>query len=67
MEKDGVVRDGLVKPKVAAGRLGIAVAHLYAMARAGEIESVKFAKAVRFDPGVIEQYIEAHRRPAAKA
>jgi len=66
MEKEGVARDGLVKPKVAAGRLGIAVAHLYAMARAGEIESVKFAKAVRFEREVIEKFIDAHRRSAVK-
>jgi len=65
-DEDGI-RKGLLKPTVVAERLGISLPHLYQLARTGKIESVKFAKAVRFDPGVIERFIAAHRRPAANA
>jgi len=65
MGEEDAIRDGLLKPTVVAERLGISLPHLYQLARTGQIESVKFAKAVRFDPAVIERFIEAHRRPAA--
>jgi len=67
MSDEDAIRDGLLKPTVVAARLGISLPHLCQLARTGKIESVKFAKAVRFDPGVIERFIEAHRRPVANA
>ena len=56
---------GLVSPAVTAVRLGLSRPRVYALAAAGEIPSIKFGRAVRFDPEDVERYIQKHRREGA--
>ena len=43
-------------------RLRLSVPHVYTMAAAGTLPSIKFGRAVRFDPADVERFIQAHRR-----
>ncbi len=61
-------RLGLLTPGETALALGLSRSRVYALAAAGDIPSVKYGRAVRFDPKDVEAYITAHRRgrpPAA--
>ena len=49
-------------------RLGLSRSHVYTLAAAGELPSIKLRGAVRFEPEDIETFIREHRRgipPAA--
>jgi len=45
-----------------ARKLRLSVPHVYTLAAAGTLPSIKFMKAVRFDPKDVDAFIEAHRR-----
>jgi excisionase family DNA binding protein len=55
----------LLTPAAVAARLGLSRAHIYTLAAAGEIPSIKLRRAVRFDPADVEAYVRKHRREAA--
>lgn len=57
----------LLSPAEVAARLGLSRAHVYTMATAGKIRSIKFGRAVRFDPKDVERFIREHRREGATA
>ena len=54
----------LLSPAEVAERLGLSRPHVYTLAAAGKIRSIKFGKAVRFDPKDVERFIREHRREA---
>jgi excisionase family DNA binding protein len=59
------VRDAtmaLLSPAEVAARLGLSRPHIYTLAAAGKIRSIKFGRAVRFDPKDVERFIREHRR-----
>jgi excisionase family DNA binding protein len=58
---------GLLAPDEVARMLGMSKPHVYNLAKSGELPSIKFGRAVRFDPKDVEAYIRKHRRetPAA--
>ena len=55
----------LLSPADVAARLGLSRAHIYTLAAAGNIRSIKFGRAVRFDPKDVERFIREHRREGA--
>lgn len=55
----------LVSPAEVAARLGLSRPHVYTLAAAGKIRSIKFGRAVRFDPKDVERFIREHRREGA--
>jgi excisionase family DNA binding protein len=52
----------LLRPRDVGRKLGMSVPHVYTMAAAGTLPSVKFGRAVRFRPRDIEDFIRDHRR-----
>jgi len=64
-QEEAAGKQGLLSPSVAALRLGLSRSRLYSMASAGEIPSIKFERAVRFDPKDVKRFIQAHRRKEA--
>lgn len=56
----------LLNASETARKLRMSVPHVYTMAAAGTLPSIKFGKAVRFDPVDVEEFIEAHRRGGAR-
>jgi excisionase family DNA binding protein len=67
MEDDSKERKGLVPISTVARQLGLSKPHVYNLAKSGELPSIMFGKAVRFDPGDVERFIRAHRRKKGKA
>jgi excisionase family DNA binding protein len=63
----GEEKKGLLVAAVTARRLGLSVPHVYTLAAAGTLPSIKFGKAVRFDPADVERFIREHRRGKGKA
>lgn len=55
----------LLSPAEVAARLGLSRPHVYTLATAGAIRSIKFGRAVRFDPKDVERFIREHRREGA--
>jgi excisionase family DNA binding protein len=55
----------LLSPAEVAARLGLSRPHVYRLAADGEIRSIKFGKAVRFEEAAVERFIRAHRRDGA--
>jgi len=53
---------GLLSPGRVAELLGLSKPHVYNLAKDGELPSIKFGRAVRFDPKDVEAYIQEHRR-----
>lgn len=58
----GKVQRDLILARETARRLGLSVPHVYTLAASGTLPSVKFGKAVRFDPEDVERFIREHRR-----
>jgi excisionase family DNA binding protein len=56
----------LLNASETARKLRLSVPHVYTMAAAGTLPSIKFGRAVRFDPADVEHFIEAHRRGVAR-
>jgi len=48
-----------------ARRLRLSVPHVYTLAAAGTLPSIKFGRAVRFDLKDVEGFIQKHRRDGA--
>jgi excisionase family DNA binding protein len=57
----------LQSPIEVARRLGMSRSNVYHLATVGSLLSIKFGKAVRFDPKDVEEYIREHRRKKGKA
>ena len=55
----------LLRPRDVGRKLGLSVPHVYTLAAAGDLPSIKFGKAVRFDPKDVEEFIREHRRRKA--
>jgi excisionase family DNA binding protein len=55
----------LLRPRDVGRKLGMSVPHVYTMAAAGTLPSVKFGRAVRFRPKDVEDFIRDHRRKSA--
>ena len=55
----------LLNASETARKLKLSVPHVYTLAAAGILPSIKFMKAVRFDPKDVDAFIEAHRRGVA--
>jgi excisionase family DNA binding protein len=58
-------RAGLLNATETARRLGLSVPHIYTLAAAGKLRSIKFERSVRFDPRDVEDFIREHRRRKA--
>lgn len=54
----------LLRPRDVARRLGLSVPHIYTLAGAGTLPSVKLGRAVRFRPADVDRFIRDHRRKA---
>ncbi len=52
----------LLRPRDVGRKLGLSVPHVYALAAAGSLPSVKFGRAVRFRPEDVDRFIQSHRR-----
>lgn len=57
----------LLNAAEAAKRLGLSVPHVYTLAAAGDLPSIKFGRAVRFEESAVERFIREHRRGKGKA
>lgn len=55
---------GLLSPAEVARLLGLSRAHVYTLAASGQLPSVKFGRAVRFDRRDVEEFVREHRRRA---
>ena len=58
-------RTGLLCADEVGKRLGFSKQQVYALAAAGDLPSIKFGWAVRFEPEDVERYIQEHRREGA--
>jgi excisionase family DNA binding protein len=67
MESDCKEKKGLVPISEVARLLGLSKPHVYNLAKSGELPSIKFEKAVRFDPRDVDRFIREHRRGKGKA
>jgi len=52
----------LLSPGEVAAKLGLSRPHIYTLASAGKIRSIKFGRSVRFEPKDVERFIREHRR-----
>ncbi len=52
----------LQSPAEVARRLGMSRSNVYHLATVGVLPSIKFGKAVRFDPKEVDAFIRDHRR-----
>jgi excisionase family DNA binding protein len=57
---------GLLRAAEVGKRLGFSKQQVYALAASGDLPSVKFGRAVRFDPEDVEEFIREHRRGVSK-
>jgi len=64
---EGEAKKGLIIATETARRLGLSVPHVYTLAAAGTLPSIKFGKAVRFEEAAVERFIREHRRGKGKA
>ncbi len=60
-DRNGAISE-LLTAEVVARRLNLSRQHVYTMAASGELPSIKFGGAVRFDSRDVEEFIERHRR-----
>ena len=56
----------LQSPAEVARHLGMSRSNVYHLASVGALPSIKFGKAVRFDPMDVERFIRDHRRRKGK-
>ncbi len=52
----------LMRPRDVGRKLGLSVPHVYTLAAAGTLPSIKLGKAVRFRPADVDRFIREHRR-----
>jgi excisionase family DNA binding protein len=55
----------LLRPRDVGKKLGLSVPHVYTMAAAGTLPSIKLGRAVRFRPADVDSFIREHRRKSA--
>ena len=55
----------LLRPREVSQKLGLSVPHVYTLAAAGTLPSIKFGRAVRFRPADVDRFIREHRRKTA--
>jgi excisionase family DNA binding protein len=55
----------LLRPRDVGRKLGLSVPHVYTLAAAGTLPSVKLGRAVRFRPADVDRFIRDHRRKTA--
>jgi excisionase family DNA binding protein len=55
----------LLRPRDAARKLGLSIPHIYTLAAAGTLPSIKLGRAVRFRPADVDRFIRDHRRKSA--
>ena len=55
----------LLRPRDVGRKLGLSVPHVYPLAAAGPLPSVKRGRAVRFRPADVDRFIRDHRRKTA--
>jgi excisionase family DNA binding protein len=55
----------LQSPAEVARRLRMSRSNVYHLAGIGALPSIKFGKAVRFDPADVDRFIQDHRRKTA--
>lgn len=60
-------RKDLLNAAETARKLRLSVPHVYTLAASGSLPSIKFEKAVRFDPKDVENFIREHMRGKRKA
>ncbi len=52
----------LMRPRDVARKLGLSIPHVYTLAAAGTLPSIKLGRAVRFRPADVDTFIREHRR-----
>ncbi len=57
----------LLRPRDVGRKLGLSVPHVYTLAAAGTLTSIKLGRAVRFRPADVDRFIRDHRRGKGKA
>jgi excisionase family DNA binding protein len=57
----------LLSPGKVAELLGLSKPHVYNLAKSGELPSIKYGRAVRFEEPAVEAFIREHRRGKRKA
>jgi DNA binding domain, excisionase family len=57
----------LLSASETARKLKLSVPHVYTMAAAGTLPSIKFGRAVRFEESAVKAFIREHRRGKGKA
>jgi excisionase family DNA binding protein len=57
----------LLNAAEAARRLRLSVPHVYTLAAAGSLPSIKLGRAVRFEEVAVDRFIREHRRGKGKA
>jgi excisionase family DNA binding protein len=57
----------LLRPRDVGRKLGLSIPHVYTLAAAGTLPSVKLGRAVRFRPVDVDSFIREHRRGDGKA
>jgi excisionase family DNA binding protein len=62
---EGSSEKGLLSPGKVAELLGLSKPHVYNLAKSGELPSIKFGRAVRFEKAAVERFIREHRRKTA--
>jgi len=55
----------LMRPRDVGRKLGLSIPHVYTLAAAGTLPSVKLGRAVRFRPADVDRFIRDHRRKSA--
>ena len=56
----------LQSPAEVVRHLGMSRSNVYHLATVGSLPSIKFGKAVRFDPKDVKRFIQEHRRVKGK-
>ncbi len=64
---EGSCGKGLLSPGKVAELLGLSKPHVYTLAKGGDLPSIKFGRAVRFEESAVERFIREHRRGKGKA
>lgn len=57
----------LLRPRDVGRKLGLSVPHVYTLAAARTLPSIKLGRAVRFRPADVDRFIREHRRGKGKA
>ena len=57
----------LLRPRDVGRKLGLSTPHVYTLAAAGILPSVKLGRAVRFRPADVDRYIRENLRGKGKA